>query len=302
MVRWGFALKSGSENLSFLFLTSRPQGFFINFLGDLMQLQKFPQAMPRRFTPRSTGPQNPEGPPPGGENHHHGLAGALLHIGHDAAMLAMAVPSTHLHQQPLLVEICSSEGIKQIALDDIVRSTNPPTDHSAHGETGGTHHFQSGHGSHGHPGPSLEPGTNWLHLGSAAVSGLVAVGAAVHGVQMMTSKDRLSQLEGANHLLMSASSGVMAAGMLLPQTGLGIYSAPLMAAHGLGGVALGAYQIVRGIKENCSHDRWGGLMKLAHGGCLSAAQFFPGAALPLYLGMAAATVGQVALQQFDSSH
>jgi hypothetical protein len=253
-----------------------------------MQVQMPPKPMAlRRLNTPTQGPTPPENPPPGGGHHQHGLSGALMHLGHDAAMLAMTSPSGgghhghHHHHamqanQPTMVEICTSQGIKQVPLED----------HSGH----------SGHSM------AMDSGTHWLHLGSGVLSGLVAVGAAVHGVQMITSKDRFTQFEGANHLLMSASSGAMAAGMLAPQTGLGTYATPLMAAHGLAEVALGAVQIARGFRDDCSHDRLGGLVKLAHGGCLAAAQFLPGAAFPLYLGMAAATAAQISLQQSGLAH
>ena len=134
------------------------------------------------------------------------------------------------------------------------------------------------------------------------MSGAVAVGAAIHGVQMLSSKDRFTQLEGANHLLMSASCGVMAGAMLAPQSGLAPFSAPFMAAHGIGEVALGAYQVSKGIQQDCQGHKLAGALKIAHGGCLAAAQFFPGAALPLYLGMAAATAAQLSLQKAGLSH
>lgn len=119
---------------------------------------------------------------------------------------------------------------------------------------------------------------------------------------MLGSKDNFTRLEGANHLLMGASSGVMAASMWAPSAGLGGLSTGLMAAHGLGEVALGAYQFARGVKDDCDHDKLGGLLKTVHGGCLAAAQAFPGVALPLYLGMGAATMAQLSLQQSGLVH
>ena len=256
-----------------------------------MLIQRAPQGgQPRR--PQSNTPQ-PTPPPPPPEGHHHGLSGTLLHVGHDAAMLAMTPASgQHDHGQHSL-----PPGVNE---SDICRGSASPTpavphDHSHHDHA---HHQHNDH--HHHAG--AQSGSNWLATGSAVVSGLVAVGAAVHGAQMITSKDRFTQLEGANHLLMSASCGVMAAGMLAPQLGVGSASTPLMAAHGLGELALGAYQLIKGTREDCQHHQLAGILKLAHGGCLAAAQFFPGAAFPLYLGMTAATASQVALQQAGLSH
>jgi hypothetical protein len=119
---------------------------------------------------------------------------------------------------------------------------------------------------------------------------------------MLRSTDRFTQMEGANHLLMSASCGVMAGAMLAPSSGLAPFSSPLMGAHGIGEAALGVYQVSKGVREDCQGHTMAGALKIAHGGCLAAAQFFPGAALPLYLGMAAATASQLALQQAGLSH
>jgi hypothetical protein len=205
-------------------------------------------------------PTPPPQPTPPGQHHNHGLAGTLMHVGHDVAMVGMSLPAAgHCHAQ---------------------MSADP---HAGH------HHA---HGSEG----------SWLNTGTAVLSGAVAVGAAIHGVQMLGSKDRFSQLEGANHLLMSASCGVMAGSMLAPQSGLAPYSAPLMAAHGIGEVALGVFQLSKGIQEDCQGHKLAGAIKVAHGGCLAAAQFFPGAALPLYLGMTAVTAAQLSLQQAGLSH
>lgn len=101
---------------------------------------------------------------------------------------------------------------------------------------------------------------------------------------------------------MSASTATMATSMWAPQLGLGGLSTGLMAAHGLGEVALGAYQMARGLEKDCQHDQLGGLLKTLHGGCLAAAQAFPGAALPLYLGMSAVTLAQLSLQQSGLIH
>lgn len=252
-----------------------------------MLIQRAPQGGQLR-RPQSNTPQPTPPPPPG--HHHHGLSGTLLHVGHDAAMLAMTpVSGQHHHGQHGLEE------------SDICRGSATSDAHAHHGHH--DHHAAPAHDPHGHHhGSGSGTGGNWLHTGSAVVSGLVAVGAAVHGAQMMTSKDRFTQLEGANHLLMSASCGVMATSMLAPQLGLGSLSAPFMAAHGLGEVALGAYQLLKGTREDCQHHQLAGVLKVAHGGCLAAAQLFPGAAFPLYLGMTAATASQIALQQAGLSH
>lgn len=251
-----------------------------------MQVQKQPQAgAPRRL--QFNAPQQPTPPPPG-EHHHYGLTGTLMHVGHDAAMIAMTPPSgqhNHAGMEMDMGPICHSGG------------SAPADPHAGHAG-----HTQMNHSQMGHEHHTGGSGNNWLGTGSAVLSGVVALGAAVHGAQMITSKDRFTQLEGANHLLMSASCGVMSAAMLAPQSGLGGYTTPLMAAHGLGEVALGAYQLVRGSKQDCQHDRLAGALKIAHGGCLAAAQFFPGAAFPLYLGMAAVTASQISLQKAGLSH
>ena len=272
-----------------------------------MQIQRSPQTgVPRRLPPNA--PKEPTPPPPG-EHHNHGLSGTLLHVGHDAAMLAMTPPAGGHHHggmemgDPSMGPICHGGGSAPAPAD-------PHAGHHQHGIPApiDPHAGQHNHGSatpadpHAGHHMSSGAGTDWLATGSGVVSGLVAVGAAVHGVQMITSKDRFTQLEGANHLLMSASCGVMAGAMLAPQSGLGAYTTPLMAAHGLGEVALGAYQLVKGSQEDCQHDKLAGALKIAHGGCLAAAQFFPGAAFPLYLGMAAATATQISLQQAGLSH
>ena len=261
-----------------------------------MQVQKQPQAgVARRL--QFNAPQQPTPPPPPpGEHHHHGLTGTLMHVGHAAAMIAMTPPSgqhNHAGMEMDMGPICHSGGS---APADPHAGHTMPMDHS-HMDHSQMNHSQMGHEHH--MGGS---GTNWLGTGSAVLSGVVAVGAAVHGAQMITSNDRFTQLEGANHLLMSASCAVMSAAMLAPQSGLGSYTTPLMAAHGLGEVALGAYQLVRGSKQDCQHDRLAGALKIAHGGCLAAAQFFPGAAFPLYLGMAAVTASQISLQKAGLSH
>ena len=254
-----------------------------------MQIQTLPHSgAPRRLQLNTPQPPTPPPPPPGG-HHHHGLSGTLLHVGHDAAMLAMTPPSgqhNHARMEMDMGPICHGGG----------SAPNPRAGHSMSMDH--MDHPQMGH-QHHHMEPSS---SNWLATGSAVLSGAVAVGAAVHGAQMITSRDRFTQLEGANHLLMSASCGVMSAAMLAPQSGLGTYTSPLMAAHGLGEVALGAYQLVRGSQQDCQHDRLAGVLKIAHGGCLAVAQFFPGAAFPLYLGTAAATASQISLQQAGLSH
>lgn len=124
---------------------------------------------------------------------------------------------------------------------------------------------------------------------TAGLSAVVALGSAFHGVQMLASGDTL---EGANHLLMSAGCGVMAAQMVTNNALLGPLSTGLMAAHGLAEVGLGLHQVAT---ADCAEHRRHGLTKAAHGGCLAAAQLFPAAALPLYLGMAAATAVDIAL-------
>ena len=129
----------------------------------------------------------------------------------------------------------------------------------------------------------------------AGLSVAVSVGSAMHGYQMLQSDDTFTKLEGVNHLVMSAGCASMAGAMLGPGPGFGSVSTGLMAAHGLGEVALGAYQLRQGIHDDCSHHKLSGATKMVHGGCLAAAQLFPGAALPLYLAMGAATTAEVVL-------
>lgn len=256
-----------------------------------------PEAQPANPAPANPAPADPA--PSQGDHHPHGLGGTLMHVGHDAAMVAMSLPGGSHHHQVLDSSICSSR--------PPAASGHAQHGHSHHGHAHGHSHqgqaHHSGHehghhgGHHGHHG-----GGGWLHHGSAAVSGLVSVAAAVHGVQMVQSKDNFTRLEGVNHLVMSASTATMAGAMWAPQAGLGGLSTGLMAAHGLGEVALGAYQVARGVKKDCQHDKLGGLLKTIHGGCLAAAQAFPGAALPLYLGMSAATMAQLSLQQSGHVH
>lgn len=246
-----------------------------------MQIQRAPQGGPTR-RPQSNPPQEPT--PPG--HHHHGLSGTLLHVGHDAAMLAMAAPSGH--------HAGMHSGGMTMPMDDnsICHGTPMPAGHQHHEMSTPTMHQHGSATSH----------ATWLSTGSALLCGAVALGSAVHGAQMLASKDGFTRLDGANHLLMSASCGVMAGAMLAPQTGLGAYTAPLMGAHGLAELALGSYQLVRGTRQDCQHDQVAGVLKIAHGGCLAAAQLFPGAALPLYLGMTAVTATQISLQQAGLSH
>ena len=212
------------------------------------------------------------------EDHHHGWTGTALHVGHDVAMIGMSLPSGHHHQAapfvPSPMDIC---GGKPPQMDV------PMHDHSAHDH--------SAMGGHQHGGGGL------LNQTTAGLSAIVAVGAGIHGLQMVTSKDTLTRLEGANHLLMSASCGVMSAQMYGGNAALGPWSTGLMAAHGLGEVALGVHQLVQGVKTGCAHHKMMGLTKAVHGGCLAAAQAFPGAALPLYLAMGAATTVQIAMAQ-----
>ena len=62
------------------------------------------------------------------------------------------------------------------------------------------------------------------------------------------------------------------------------------------------FNLSNGKTEDCQGHKLAGAIKVAHGSCLAAAQFFPGAALPLYLGMTAVTAAQLSLQQAGLSH
>ena len=243
-----------------------------------MHIQRPHLDVSRHVISKNSNSPEPTPPTPPGEHHQHGVSGTLLHVGHDVAMVGMSLPSP--------------------AGPEVICGGTDPNPHSAHQ----VHDHHEHHAPDAHAGHQHGTGSNWVGTGTAVLSGAVAIGAAVHGVQMLSSKDRFTQMEGANHLLMSASCGVMAGAMLAPSSGLAPFSSPLMAAHGIGEAALGVYQVSKGVQDDCQGHTMAGALKIAHGGCLAAAQFFPGAALPLYLGMAAATASQLALQQAGLSH
>ncbi len=223
--------------------------------------------------------RQPQSPPPAdGGHHHHGWGGVALHVGHDVAMLGMALPGGHQHHGAAAPPA------------DICTSAPPPDPHAGHHGHHGHTMPADPHAGHGGHTPPAGPGSplNVTNL-TAGLSAIVALGSAYHGVQMLADGQRL---EGANHLLMSAGCGVMAAQMLTNNPALGPLSTGLMAAHGLAEVGLGLHQVAT---AECAEHRRHGFTKAAHGGCLAAAQLFPAAALPLYLGMAAATAVDVAL-------
>lgn len=219
----------------------------------------------------------PQSKPARGGHHDHGWSGTLMHVGHDVAMIGMSLPCCE--PQPVAIppmEICGTGPAAVAAREQAALSHN----HAAMG------HDHGGHAHH-HGGT--------LNNAMAGISAAVAVGAAVHGVEMLRSDDTLTKLEGANHLLMSASCGVMATQMFTGNAALNGWSAGLMAAHGLGELALGVHQLVKGVNEDCAHHKFLGATKTVHGACLAAAQVFPGAALPLYLAMGAATAAQASM-------
>jgi hypothetical protein len=233
--------------------------------------------------------------------HNHGWTGTALHVGHDVAMIGMSLPCCTTPTPQVLppMEICGqSAPVASVVGHDHAahnHAAQPAVghDHSAHNH-GAQPPAGHDHSSHDHGGHAGHGGT--LNNAMAGLSAAVAVGSAIHGIQMIQSDDTLTKIEGANHLLMSASCGVMSAQMFgVGGPGLGAWSTGLMAAHGLGETALGAHQLMQGVKEDCAHHRLMGITKMVHGGCLAAAQAFPGAALPLYIAMGAATTVQIAM-------
>ncbi len=228
--------------------------------------------------------------------HNHGWSGTALHVGHDVAMIGMSLPccTTPTPPAPPPMEICGQPAPSAVVGHDHMAHSHAAQpamghDHSAHNH-GAESPVGHDHGAHaGHTGGAC-------NNAMAGLSAAVAVGSAIHGIQMIQSDDTLTKLEGANHLLMSASCGVMSAQMFgVGGPGLGAWSTGLMAAHGLGETALGVHELVQGVKEDCAHHRLMGLTKMVHGSCLAAAQALPGAALPLYIAMGAATTVQIAM-------
>lgn len=245
-----------------------------------MRITPSPRHTPQPILPQPTPPPGGGQPPvePPQSHAHHSMDGSLLHVGHDAAMLMMTAPPA----DPTLPDmpICGGD------------HAQPPAtmDHhgmSMHHAMPMNHSMPMGHDMHhGSGGGSLV-----MHA-SAGISAAVAVGSALHGWQMLQAPDTRSKLQGANHLVMSASTACMAASMWMPAAGLGPVTSLLMGAHGAGEMGLGASRALQGWQSDCRHDQVQGLLQVAHGGCLAAAQLFPGAALPLYVGMAAATAAQ----------
>ena len=96
---------------------------------------------------------------------------------------------------------------------------------------------------------------------------------------------------GANHLLMGAGSATMALAMATGNHGLHQASSVLMGAHGLMEVGLGVQSF---LKAESGQQKALAATTALHGACLAGAQVAGSAlALPLYLGMGAATVAQL---------
>jgi hypothetical protein len=165
-----------------------------------------------------------------------------------------------------------------------------------------------GHGHHGHhahhmPADSFcgtppKPGTfdafskgGAVNQGLTVLSAAAAAGATYHGVRML---QHGHYAHGANHLLMGAGAGVMAAAMATGSHGLHQASSVLMGAHGAMEVGLGVQSF---LKADTTLDKALALSTAVHGACLAAAQLTNNAVftIPLYLGMGAATATQIAL-------
>jgi hypothetical protein len=205
-------------------------------------------------------------------NPHHGkslIPMEAVHIAHDVAMIGMNLPGQH------------------------------------HGGGHSGHVGHGGHGMHGHPLPGdsycgTPPKTGTfdaftkggaVNQGLTILSAAAAAGATYHGVRML---QHGHYAHGANHLLMGAGSGVMAVAMATGNHTLHQASSVLMGAHGAMEVGLGVQSF---LKAQTTKDKALALTTAAHGACLAAAQLTNNAlfTIPLYLGMGAATVTQIAL-------
>lgn len=160
---------------------------------------------------------------------------------------------------------------------------------SAHPATAGK--IKSSAAVLGQHGESLQSAA--LRGGAAVLSGAVALASTWHGVALLRSKETFTRLEGANHLVLAAGSGLVAAHLGTAQHGVSQAGAALMLVHGVGEVGLGAY---RALREEGS-DRTAGLLQMAHGACLVGAELFHGAALPLCLIMAGITGTQMLVRE-----
>lgn len=201
-----------------------------------------------------------------------------VHIAHDVAMIGMSLPLGGSHG--------GHHG------------------HGMHGAGHGAHGMHGGYAGHGAMmgdicGTPPKPGTfdaftngGIGHQGLTLLSAAAAAGATYHGVQHL---QHGHIAHGVNHILMGAGSGAMAAAMATGSGALHTASSVLMGAHGAMEVGLGVQAFVN------AKDAKGKAMAATtaiHGACLAGAQMTSNAlfTIPLYLGMGAATVVQVALK------
>lgn len=183
-----------------------------------------------------------------------------VHVAHDVAMIGMNMPGHHHHHgMDMMGEICGPNGIQTVEPGLFDGFTNGTT----------------------------------MHQGLPLLSAATAAGATYHGVRML---GHGHYSHAANHLLMGAGSATMALGMATNSAGLNRASSVLMGAHGAMEVGLGIQSL---LTAESNKDKALALTSTVHGACLAAAQFTgsAGIAIPLYLGMGAATAVKIALQQ-----
>ena len=183
-----------------------------------------------------------------------------VHIAHDVAMIGMNLPGAHHHAgMDMTGVICGPNGIQ-----------SP--------ETGMFDGFTTG---------------TKAHQGLTLLSAAAAAGATYHGVRML---GHGHYSHAASHLLMGAGSASMAVAMATSSATLNRASSVLMGAHGAVEAGLGIQSFM---KVESTKDKAIALSSTLHGACLAAAQLTGSAslALPLYLGMGAATVAKIALEQ-----
>lgn len=202
-------------------------------------------------------------PNPHNHNLHHGKALVpmdVVHVAHDVAMIGMNMPGHHHHHDmDMMGAICGPNGVQ--------------TPEAA-------------------PFDGFTKGTT-MHQGLTVLSAAAAAGATYHGVRML---GHGHYSHAANHLLMGAGSATMALGMATNSSTLNRASSVLMGAHGAVEAGLGINAL---LQAESNKDKALALTSTVHGACLAAAQFTGNAniAIPLYLGMGAATAVKIALQQ-----
>jgi len=205
-------------------------------------------------------------PSPQGHGHDHSpkhgkalIPMDAVHAAHDVAMIGMNMPGHHHHHaMEMMGEICGPNGIQ---------TPNPGLfDGFANGTT--------------------------MHQGLTVLSAAAAAGATYHGVRML---GHGHYSHAANHLLMGAGSATMALGMATNSSTLNRASSVLMGAHGAVEAGLGIQSL---LKAESNKGKALALTSTVHGACLAAAQFTNNAsiAIPLYLGMGAATAVKIALE------